>query len=132
MTDPARTQSALVDLREHGLRLAIDDFGTGYSSLSRLKHLAVDVLKIDLSFMQDIPHDEGAARLMTAIIELAKSLDVIPLAEGVQTQQQWDFLVERGCRLGQGFQFGVPLPADELAARCRRGSFRVVSRETVG
>jgi diguanylate cyclase (GGDEF)-like protein/PAS domain S-box-containing protein len=126
MTDPARTQVALQSLRDRGLRLAIDDFGTGYSSLSRLKHLAVDLLKIDLSFMADIPHDEGAARLMTAIIHLAKSLDVVPLAEGIQTSDQWEFLVERGCVLGQGFQFGPAVPAAELAARCRRSSIRVV------
>ena len=97
----------------HGVRLAIDDFGTGHSSLGGCA-LPVDTLKIDRSFVADLPDDRGAAAIVVAIIELAHSLGVQPLAEGIETQEQLDFLLEHGCELGQGFLLGRPVPADEL------------------
>ncbi len=120
MTDPDRTQRILWDLHGRGLRLAIDDFGTGYSSLSRLKHLPVDVLKIDRSFVRDIPDDPQAGNMVQAVIQLAAGLNMTPLAEGIETQDQWLFLVERGCRFGQGYYFCRPVTADEILARQRR------------
>ena len=121
MTDPDRTQRVLHDLASQGVQLAIDDFGTGYSSLSRLKQMPVATLKIDRSFIRDLPHDTHSATMVTAIVGLAQSLGLAPLAEGIETAEQHAFLVERACPLGQGFHFSRPVPAAELAdvARAR-------------
>jgi predicted signal transduction protein with EAL and GGDEF domain len=126
MTDPERTQRILSELHGRGLRLAIDDFGTGYSSLSRLKSMPVDILKIDRSFVRDIPQDPDACSMVRAIVQLAHSLGMVPLAEGIETQEQWAFLVENQCTLGQGYHFGRPMPAEEFAAFARRSRLRVV------
>jgi len=117
MTDPERTQRILWDLHARGVRLAIDDFGTGYSSLSRLKHMPVHTLKIDRSFVMDLPDDQDAGNMVAAIIQLAHSLGMSPLAEGIETQAQWDFLVAKGCQLGQGFYFSRPIPAEDILER---------------
>ena len=117
MTDPDRTRQILWDLHGSGLRLAIDDFGTGYSSLSRLKHLPVDILKIDRSFIRDIPGDRAASSMVEGIIRLAGSLGMIPLAEGVETEDQLRFLMDHGCTQAQGYYFSRPLPAAEISAR---------------
>jgi EAL domain-containing protein (putative c-di-GMP-specific phosphodiesterase class I) len=116
MTDPDRTQRVLAELHSCGVQLAIDDFGTGYSSLSRLKQMPVELLKIDRSFVRDLPHDAEAASIVTAIVQLAKNLGIRPLAEGIETLAQRRFLVEQGCTLGQGFHFSRPVPADEIPA----------------
>ena len=125
MTDPDRTQEILEALREHGIRFAIDDFGTGYSALSRLKDLPVDILKIDRSFVRDLPHDQDAGTMARTIIQLAHSLGMIPLAEGIESEEQWRFLVEQGCVYGQGFLFSHPLPGDQITAQrfARASSF---------
>ncbi|HET6850015.1 MAG TPA: EAL domain-containing protein [Gaiellales bacterium] len=114
MVQPARAASTVRLLRKHGIRLAIDDFGTGHSSLSRLRDLPVSTLKIDRSFVADLPRDRGSAAIVTAIIQLAHSLGVQPLAEGIETQEQLDFLIAQGCRLGQGYLLGRPAPADDI------------------
>jgi len=123
MADPDRTQAILLGLREAGLRIAIDDFGTGYSSLSRLKDLAVDVLKIDRSFVRDVPHDRNARTMVKGIVQLAHSLGMAPLAEGIETEDQWRFLLDSDCLLGQGYYFQRPAPADEIGDLWRRGAF---------
>lgn len=125
MTDPERTLRVLSQLHEGGLRLAIDDFGTGYSSLSRLRHLPVDVLKIDRPFVRDLPGDTESANVVRAVIALAGSLGLQALAEGIETEGQLQFLVEHGCQLGQGFHLCPPLTGDDVAARFR-GSLQVV------
>ncbi len=107
------------NLSKAGVRLAIDDFGTGYSSLSRLKDLPVSILKIDRSFIRDVPNDRHASEMVKAIIHLANGLDMIPLAEGVETEEQRRFLVENGCTAGQGFFFCRPAPAEEIEYRVR-------------
>jgi diguanylate cyclase (GGDEF)-like protein/PAS domain S-box-containing protein len=112
--DPERAQQILVGLHEQGLAIALDDFGTGYSSLSRLRSLPIEVLKIDRSFIADVENDRGARSVVRALIQLAHSLGMIPLAEGVETQGQLEYLAERGCTLGQGFYFGRPVPPDEI------------------
>jgi diguanylate cyclase (GGDEF)-like protein/PAS domain S-box-containing protein len=117
MTDPDRTQRVLSDLHERGMRIAIDDFGTGYSSLSRLKHLPVDILKIDRSFIRDIPLDQEAASMVRAMVQLADSVGMQPLAEGIETEAQWNFLIEQGCGFGQGFFFGRPVSAEEITSQ---------------
>jgi diguanylate cyclase (GGDEF)-like protein/PAS domain S-box-containing protein len=117
MTDPERTLRVLSRMHEGGLRLAIDDFGTGYSSLSRLKHLPVDVLKIDRPFIRDLPEDAESANVVRAVIALAGGLGLQTLAEGIETEGQLRFLVEHGCLLGQGFHLCPPLPGDDVATR---------------
>ena len=117
MTDPDRTIRILEELHSAGLRLAIDDFGTGYSSLSRLKQMPVDILKIDRSFIRDIPGDKHAMSMIKAIIQLAHGLEMVPLAEGIETEEQWQFLAQNGCTLGQGFYFSRPIPASDISQR---------------
>ena len=116
MADPDRTQRILRELHSWGLRLAIDDFGTGYSSLSRLKHMPVDVLKIDREFIRHVDRDVRLAGMVRAMIQVAQSLDMVPLAEGIETEGEYVFLRSNGCRLAQGFWFAHPMPADQLEA----------------
>ena len=115
MADPARTQSVLEALNEHGFRMAIDDFGTGHSSLARLWRMPVDLLKIDRSFVAEMPGDEAASTMASTIIHLAGSLGIDHLAEGIERADQLDYLVDQGAGLGQGYLFGRPMPAPEIA-----------------
>ncbi|HET8673042.1 MAG TPA: EAL domain-containing protein [Thermoleophilaceae bacterium] len=116
MHDADRTTEIFRELRAHGFRLAIDDFGAGHSSLARLGALPVDSLKIDRSFVAGLPGDETAAMMVTAIVQLAHNLGMVAFAEGIETREQHRFLVEAGCRYGQGFLFSRPVPAEEVAA----------------
>ncbi|MEO8292297.1 MAG: EAL domain-containing protein [Actinomycetota bacterium] len=119
MADPDRTQTILTELRSWGLTLAIDDFGTGYSSFARLKHMPVQVLKIDRSFVHDVNRDRDLAGMVRAMIQLAQSLGMTPLAEGVETRAEYEFLHANGCRLAQGYLFSRPVPPDQIAALAR-------------
>jgi diguanylate cyclase (GGDEF)-like protein/PAS domain S-box-containing protein len=109
-------EGALADMHRRGLKLAIDDFGTGYSSLGRLDKTWVSMLKIDRSFVQGLPEDEHARTLVASIIQLAHTLGLEPLAEGVETEEQRRYLVEHECRYGQGFLFSRPVPVHEIQA----------------
>jgi diguanylate cyclase (GGDEF)-like protein/PAS domain S-box-containing protein len=122
MADPDRTQRVLSELHAWGLTLAIDDFGTGYSSLARLKHLPVDILKIDRSFIHEVDRDDDSGRMVDAMVQLAHGLGMIPLAEGIETAEELAFLREVGCTLGQGFYFARPVPAVEIPALLVPGS----------
>ncbi len=116
----ADTEGALrtiARLREAGAQLSIDDFGTGYSSLSYLKLLKPDKLKIDRSFVRDLPHDADDHALTQAIMAMAQALQITVVAEGVEEAAQRDLLLKLGCTLQQGYLFGKPMPAAELAAR---------------
>jgi diguanylate cyclase (GGDEF)-like protein/PAS domain S-box-containing protein len=106
--------SVVDELHDRGLRLAIDDFGSGHSSLSRLGQMRVSTLKIDRSFVQDLPEDRNSAVLVSSIIQLARNLGLDPLAEGIETDEQRAFFLEHGCELGQGFHFSRPVAAAEL------------------
>ena len=109
MGDPRTSMEPVIDeLHERGLRLAIDDFGSGHSSLSRLNQMRVSTLKIDRSFVSDLPEDRNSAVLVSSIIQLARNLGLEPLAEGIETEEQRAFFLEHGCDLGQGFHFSRP------------------------
>lgn len=109
---------AMQQLRDLGISLAIDDFGTGYSSLSHLKRFPINTLKIDQSFVRDIARDAEDDAIVDAIISLARSLKMEVIAEGIETEQQLDFLRRRHCMSGQGFLLGRPAPSAEFAALC--------------
>ena len=119
MADPERTQKTLTELHAWGLSLALDDFGTGHSSLSRLKHLPVDILKIDRSFVSHLDTDVGNASMVQAMIDLAKNLGMTPVAEGIETQGELDALLRLGCPIGQGFHLARPMPGAEILALVR-------------
>ena len=101
-------------LRAKGIRLAIDDFGTGYSSLAYLKRFPIDVLKIDKSFIDDIPYDKDDMAIAIAIIAMGKALDFTILAEGTEKKEQIDFLQQHGCDIYQGYYKSPPVPAEEF------------------
>ena len=105
----------LTELRRDGVHLAIDDFGTGYSSLAALRRLPFDIIKIDRSFVSALPEDD-AGTIAWAVVRLGHTLDICVLAEGVETPEQRDALVEFGCDRAQGYLFGRPLPPEELTA----------------
>jgi diguanylate cyclase (GGDEF)-like protein/PAS domain S-box-containing protein len=126
MHDPDRTLEVLHGFKDRGLKLAIDDFGTGYSSLARLRYMPVDVLKIDRTFVRDVNSDEQSASMVSAIIALANNLHMQPLAEGIETEEEWRFLAARGCSAGQGFLFSRPVPADQITAMHRRRGLTVI------
>src|SRR5262249_48739879 len=120
MADPDRTQKILSELHAWGFTLALDDFRTGDSALARPKHTPVDVLKIDRAFVRDVHRDASLASMVRAMIQLAQGLEMTPLAEGVETQQELEFLRANGCRLAQGFLFARPVPAEDIPARVGR------------
>jgi diguanylate cyclase (GGDEF)-like protein/PAS domain S-box-containing protein len=115
MHDPQVTQRLLQDLGAIGITHAIDDFGTGYSSLAYLKRFPIDYLKIDQSFVQGVPDDLDDANIARAIIGLGRSLEVMIIAEGVETEAQRAFLHAQGCHEMQGYLFCKPQPAEGLA-----------------
>lgn len=109
-----QTQYQLTQLKALGFKLSIDDFGTGYSSLSYLRRLPIDTLKIDQSFVRDLPDNPGACQIVSAIIAMAKALGLDVIAEGIEHQQQLDFLRQAGCNQGQGYLVSAPRPAQEF------------------
>jgi diguanylate cyclase (GGDEF)-like protein/PAS domain S-box-containing protein len=123
MQNAEATIMTLRELKRLGVRISIDDFGIGYSSLSYLKRLPIDTLKIDQSFVRDITTDPDDAAIATAVIALAHTLKLQVVAEGVETQEQLEFLAARQCDRMQGYLFSRPLPADEceeFLSRARR------------
>lgn len=118
-TDPEATQKVLTDLAARGIAISIDDFGTGYSSLSRLKDMPVSTLKIDRSFVIELPQDD-AANVVRAVVGLSDTLSMTSLAEGIETEEQRDTLKSLGCQLGQGYLFGKPLDPAVILEVSRR------------
>ncbi|MFO1213577.1 MAG: EAL domain-containing protein [Burkholderiaceae bacterium] len=116
MSDTEAAQATVASLRELGVALAIDDFGTGYSSLSYIKRLRPDKLKIDRSFVKDLPADADDRALTEAIVSIAQSLSITVVAEGVETPPQRDYLLSLGCSLQQGYLLGRPMAAPQMGA----------------
>lgn len=114
MKNPELTLKTLHELKSMGIHIAIDDFGTGYSSLSYLKKFPIDTLKIDRSFVSDIQIDSNDAAIVVAVIALAHSLRLKVIAEGVETAEQANYLLEHGCERIQGYIFSPPVPAHDF------------------
>ncbi len=113
-------------LRSAGVRIAIDDFGTGYSSLSRLSSLPIDTLKIDRSFILQVPEEPTGKILVETVISLARAFNLTTVAEGVETQEQLDFLWHVGCHQSQGYLHSKPVPSAEFAQLLEHGKGRMV------
>ncbi|WP_091963237.1 sensor domain-containing protein [Marinospirillum celere] len=119
ITDFKQSSKRMAALQQLGISFSIDDFGTGYSSLSYLKKLPINELKIDRSFIKDLPEDTSDALLVETMMAVAQHLDLAVVAEGVETQAQRDFLYSLDCNLHQGYFYGKPEPAAQLLARLK-------------
>jgi diguanylate cyclase (GGDEF)-like protein len=122
MAESSCVDPVLAELEQVGVRTAIDDFGTGYSSFTRLHQMPVDCVKVDRSLLQGVPGDARATQLAAAAIDLLLALGVDVVAEGVETEEQRLFLVDRGCSLAQGFHLGRPAPAAEMRPAAPAGA----------
>ena len=120
MGDSEVAKSWLEAIHELGFRIYLDDFGTGYSSLSYIKRFPVDVLKIDKSFVRDMGEDNSDRALVGAIINMARSLDLAVVAEGVESQRQLDLLEAAGCSCVQGYYFSRPVRVELIEDVGRR------------
>ena len=114
MENMHKTKKVLKEVEKLGIRLAIDDFGTGYSSLAYLKQLQLDTLKIDRSFIKDVPENEEDATIVRAILAMAYGLNLHVVAEGVENEEQLGFLLQEGCVCAQGYLFSEPLSTEEM------------------
>ncbi len=120
VTESAYTENAdqviqvVEGLREKGYEVEMDDFGTGYSSLNMLSAMPIDVLKMDRAFIRNIEHDEKNIQMVSLILGIAKSLQILVVAEGVENERQMKLLRELGCELVQGYYFSRPLQASEF------------------
>lgn len=117
------TIAKMHELRRHGVSFAMDDFGTGYSSLTYLKRLPVNALKIDQSFVRDAPEDPNDAEIVRAIVAMARSLELMVIAEGVELTEQLEFLERLGCHLYQGYLYSRPLPLAQFRQLLTQPSF---------
>ena len=117
MEEPDLIVSRLTALKKMGIKIMLDDFGTGYSSLSYLHQLPIDTLKIPREFVQDLPQNKRNLDIVRAVKSISGSFGFSTLAEGVETQAQFDVLIDQGCDVIQGYLFSKPLPADEFAKK---------------
>jgi len=114
MSNPETALETMQDLKALGVGLHMDDLGTGYSSLNHLHRYPFDTLKIDRSFIQGIAKEQESADIVGTILELARSLEMDVVAEGIETSEQVERLKVLGCRLGQGYYFGKPVDAEKI------------------
>ena len=119
MRNVSRAIKILDAIQSRGIRLAIDDFGTGYSSMSLMKHFPIDTIKIDRSFIRDLPVDSEDQAIAQAIISMGKALGMTVVAEGVETIEQQAFLRSHACDEMQGFLFSKPVPPRQMAELLR-------------
>ncbi len=105
-------------LKEAGFTISMDDFGTGYSSLNMLRHLSVDILKLDMGFIKDTINDKRGQIVINNIITMANQLNMITVAEGIEREEQAEFLRNAGCKIAQGYLYGKPMPKDEFTLNC--------------
>jgi hypothetical protein len=117
-----KTITSMSELKELGVSFSLDDFGTGYSSLQYLKRLPIDQLKIDQSFVRDIVTDMSDMAIVRTIISMAQSLNIGVIAEGVETPEQRQILLDNGCTQYQGYLFGKPMPIEQFEESLKRGS----------
>jgi len=127
MQDAEQTLDTLLALNRMGVELAVDDFGTGYSSLAYLKRFPVGKLKIDRSFIRNLAFDMDDRAITSTILSMGRGLRLEVLAEGVETQEQYDILRGFGCELVQGYHFSRPLPPEQFVAFLK--SYSLVSKE---
>jgi EAL domain-containing protein (putative c-di-GMP-specific phosphodiesterase class I) len=135
MEFPDLVAEKITALKRLGVRIALDDFGTGYSSLSYLNRFAVDTLKVDRSFIQAIPHDRSVCVMVSAIVNLARSLGLTVVVEGTETDEQIAWLSRLGPVEAQGFLFSRPVPAEGVQALLDRFgicSFDILAEVTPG
>ena len=130
MADPVRTQDVLNRLRGMGVQLAIDDFGVGHSTFSYLKHLPVSEIKIDRSFVQDMLHSDSDAAIVRSTIDLAHSLGMEVIAEGVENPETWEQLANMGCDVAQGYYLSRPLAPDDFLSWLSRASYGAAGDES--
>jgi diguanylate cyclase (GGDEF)-like protein len=122
MHNTDRAIRILQEIKEMGVRLAIDDFGTGYSSLAQLKRFPIDTLKVDRSFIRDIPNDAEDSAITEAIIAMGKTLGLTVVAEGVETEEQQNFLRRHACDQMQGYYFSKPIDAERFAELLKKNT----------
>jgi diguanylate cyclase (GGDEF)-like protein/PAS domain S-box-containing protein len=120
MHNPSRMIAVLAKIKSLGVRLAIDDFGTGYSSLAQIKHFPIDTLKVDRSFIRNIPQDAEDKAITEAIIAMGKTLSLTVVAEGVETLEQMNFLKDHSCDEMQGYYFSKPIVPEQFADLLRK------------
>jgi len=120
MLDTDKVALCLEQLRELGFKVAMDDFGTGYSSMMQLHRLPIDKIKIDQSFVRNLPADDDAAKITRSIIALARSMDLEVIAEGIETLEQQQFLLRENCLEGQGYLYSRPITAEEFTTLLER------------
>jgi EAL domain-containing protein (putative c-di-GMP-specific phosphodiesterase class I) len=116
LNESALTAAAMAQIEALGVRLSLDDFGTGYSSLSYLSKFPFCKIKLDRSFVRNIGHDKSSAAVVRAVATLASELGMTILVEGIETVEQLDRVKREGCKEGQGYLFGKPMPAGEVRA----------------
>ena len=123
MQDVQQTTTILEQIKALGIKVAIDDFGTGYSSLAYLKRFAIDTIKIDRSFVKDIPHHADDVAITSATVAMARAMNRRVVAEGVETSEQATFLHQLGCGLGQGYYYSRPVASAEFTALLRNSRY---------
>ncbi len=122
MKDVGETLTIMNALHKAGLFIALDDFGTGYTSLQHLKHLPIDVLKIDRVFVSGLPHDRQDKSLVEVLLSIARAFSFATMAEGIETEEQAAALRALGCELGQGYLYARPMPANDFSQFIKRST----------
>ena len=123
LENPEAAISNIIDLRKTGVSFALDDFGSGYASLNYLSRLPVDILKIDMEFIQNLKASDHNAIIVTTMINLAHGLGMQVIAEGIEELYQLNFLQDMNCDIGQGYYFSKPVPASDLQPLLKNGYF---------